>query len=123
MPGRQGGNPDPLTGPLPAEMNSTNQRLLRDTDEDQDPADAQAGLSADQLNNVPRSTSGPMPSREADPPVHRPDADYDADEEAENRSRQQGIINEEGFANNPNLKLGTSFPPLNYTKWDTKSTS
>ena len=122
MPGRQGGNPDPLTGPLPAEMNSTNQRLLRDTDEDQDPADAQAGLSADQLNNVPRSTSGPMPSREADPPgpPAPPDADYDADEEAENRSRQQGIINEEGFANNPNLKLGTSFPPLNYTKWTPK---
>lgn len=122
MGGNSFSNPNPLTGPLPAEMNSTNQRLLRDTDEDQDPADAQAGLSADQLNNVPRSTSGPMPSREADPPgpPAPPDADYDADEEAENRSRQQGIINEEGFANNPNLKLGTSFPPLNYTKWTPK---
>ena len=55
MIGRQGGNPtNPLTGSF-TEMNSTNQRLLRDTDEDQDPADVQAGLSADQLNNVPEA--------------------------------------------------------------------
>lgn len=122
IPGRRGGNPDPLTGPLPAEMNSTNQRLLRGTDEDQDPADAQAELDSAQRASLPEPEGNPMPPREADPPgpPAPPDADYDAEEEAENRSREQGIINEEGFANNPNLKLGTTFPPLTYTKWTPK---
>ena len=93
IPGQRGGNPDPLTGPVTQDMNSTNQRLLRGTDEDQDPADAQAELTSDQQSQIPRNTDGPMPSREADEPgpPAPPDADYDPNAVAERLNDERGI--------------------------------
>ena len=93
IPGQRGGNPDPLTGPVTQDMNSTNQRLLRGTDEDQDPADAQAELTSDQQSQIPRNTDGPMPSREADEPgpPAPPDADYDPNAVAERLNDERGV--------------------------------